>query len=179
MSGKFDWKATLATVAPALATALGGPLAGVAVHTATKALGISADSEDALAAAVASGDPNVLVELKKAEHAFLLEMERMELSLEELKEQRFAKEVEDRGNARDMAKAVGIVPQVVLSAIYTIGYFWMVSELFQGDIHIPEKLESLANGMIAIMTGAQLQIMNFWFGSSAGSKQKTQVMANG
>jgi hypothetical protein len=38
--GKLDWRKTLGTVAPAIATALGGPLAGVAVGMAAKALGL-------------------------------------------------------------------------------------------------------------------------------------------
>jgi len=34
-------------------------------------------------------------------------------------------------------------------------------------------------GLLGVLSTAQIQIMNFWFGSSSGSKQKTAVMANG
>ena len=162
---KFDWKKTLGAVAPTIATALGGPLAGIAVGMATKALGLESGDEGALAAAVASGDPNVLVKLKEVEAQFKLEMKRLDISLEELN-------TKDRDSARNLAIAKGVLPQVILSAIYTVGYFWMMVELVSGTIKIAEGTENLVLPLIGIMSAAQIQIMNFWFGSSAGSKSK-------
>jgi hypothetical protein len=37
----MDWKSIVSTVAPWIGTALGGPLGGMAVEAAAKALGIS------------------------------------------------------------------------------------------------------------------------------------------
>lgn len=51
MSG-FDWKAIVKTVAPALGTALGGPLAGTAVKVLSEALlGHSDGKEEEIARA--------------------------------------------------------------------------------------------------------------------------------
>lgn len=161
----FDWKTTLAKVAPGIATALGGPLAGVAVSMATKGLGLVDGDEGALASAVASGDPNILVKLKEIERDFQIELKRMDISMREL-------EVQDRDSARTLAIKTTVTPQVVLSTVYTVGYFGMVYMLFTGQVEIPVEQADLAKSMIAIMTAAQLQIMNFWFGSSAGSKAK-------
>ena len=52
-----NWKAIVGTVAPALATALGGPLAGVAVKAiADKVLGKPAATEADVAAAIEAQD---------------------------------------------------------------------------------------------------------------------------
>ena len=42
----FDWKSVVGTVAPTIATALGGPLAGVAVSSLAAAFGLSSDADD-------------------------------------------------------------------------------------------------------------------------------------
>lgn len=168
--GDFDWKKTLAKVAPGIATALGGPMAGVAVSMATKALGIDGGDEGDLAAAVASGDPNVLVKLKEVENDFKLEMKRLDVQLHE-------SDTTDRSSARTMAAAVGMAPQVILSTIYTTGYFWLLYEILVGELSVVESMEAIVNTLLGVMTAAQIQIMNFWFGSSAGSKHKTDVMS--
>lgn len=161
----WDWKGTLAKVAPALATALGGPMAGVAVSMATKALGLEDESEGALAAAVAAGDTKVLQKLREADNKFKVEMRKLDISIEELN-------TKDRRSARGLAAQKGMQPQIVLSVIYTVGYFWLLYELFSGDVKIAEGMATIVNTLLGVMTAAQVQIMNFWFGSSAGSKTK-------
>ena len=152
-----DWKSTLAAIAPGIATALGGPLAGMAVNVATSALGIE-PTEAALEAAVTNGNPDALLKLKEAENRFRLEEKRLG--------------VQDRDSARGLAKAKGVLPQVILSTVYTIGYFWLMKVLIVDGVEIAESVEPLVLGLIGVMSAAQVQIMNFWFGSSAGSKAK-------
>lgn len=168
---KFDWKKTLATVAPALATAFGGPMAGVAVTMAGKALGLNDATEQDIAEAVSSGDPNVLLKLREVDTQFKLEMKRLDVDLQKIAS-------DDRISARLLRQAMGgkFGPQEILATIYTLGYFHMVYMLFTGQVTIPEAQSSLGEGMVAIMTAAQLQILNFYFGSSAGSKAKSEQM---
>ena len=153
----IDWKKTLAKVAPGIATALGGPMAGVAVGMATKALGIDDGDESALSAAVASGDPQVLLKLKNAENDFLKEMKALDVDV-------FKAEVDDRKDARQLAIKGGKYPQVVLSVLYTLGYFWTMYAVFAGDVTIADNLRELAGALIGIMSTAQMTIMRFWFG---------------
>ena len=168
MSG-FDWKATLGTIAPVLATALGGPMAGVAVKMATEALGLSAGDVGALEAAIASGDPAVLVTLKEVENNFKLEMAKLEVEVENI-------HAGDRGSARQLGIAKGIIVQAVLSGVFILGFFVVfgvfINAIFAG-LEMPVEFVSLISGLIAIMSAAVMQIMNFWFGSSSGSKEKT------
>ena len=54
MSG---WKSIVGTVAPALATALGSPLAGMAVAAIGSALGLTESSEETVSAAIVKATP--------------------------------------------------------------------------------------------------------------------------
>jgi hypothetical protein len=56
-----------------------------------------------------------------------------------------------------------------------VGYFWLLAELLSGHIQVAEDVRGLVNTLLGVMTAAQIQIMNFWFGSSAGSKAKTDA----
>lgn len=168
----FDWKKTLATVAPGIAGALGGPLAGYAVGVAASALGLDdGASEQQIAERVMSGNPQVLVQLRQAENDFKIKMREAGIDLERV-------HADDRASARDMAKTLGAWPQVILSAIYTYGYFWLLHALVTKEVTIPQDLMVLVTTLVGVLTAAQVQIMNFWFGSSAGSKQKTQELAH-
>ena len=156
----MDWKKTLAAVAPALATAIGGPLAGMAVKIATDSLGIE-PTENALAEIVLSGNPEALLKLKEADNLFKIELKRLDIELEKLV-------VDDRKDARKLA-SVDMRPQVFLSALFIIGYFLLVYFQALGEITV----DPMTFGIITVSIP---MIMQFWFGSSHGSKQKTNSM---
>ncbi len=160
-----NWKATLAAVAPALATALGGPLAGAATQVIGSALlgeGRSFD-EVMIAEAIIGASPDQLVALKNADNDFKIKVKKLN--------------VEDRNSARKLAIDTSIFPQVLLSTIYTVGYFMLMFELISGGITVSPEMAAPFNILLGIMTAAQAQIMNFWFGSSSGSKEKTSKLS--
>ena len=160
-----DWKKTLAAVAPTLATALGGPLAGAATQAIGAAL-LGKDrvfDEDMISQAITGANPNQLVDLKKADNDFKLKTKELN--------------IDDRKSARKLAVDTSILPQVLLSTIYTVGYFMLMFELISGGITIAPEMAAPFNILLGIMTAAQAQIMNFWFGSSSGSKEKTSKLA--
>lgn len=170
MSGLDKVKALIGSVAPTLGAALGGPIGGIAGQFIKKALGV--ESEDA-AMDLISGDPDALLKLRVANHEFEKWMREADI-----KEAALAGE--DRKDARLLAKTNGMVPQVTLSGVYTIGYFCLIIGLLAGALQFPTSgaEQQLMAGLIGVMSAAQVQIMNFWFGSSLGSKQKTQQMAH-
>lgn len=163
--GDFDWKKTLGTVAPMLATALGGPLAGVAVGMATKALGIE-NNPNALAEAVSSGNPDVLVKLKQVDADFRVEMRRLGI-----KEQEIASL--DRASARDMATKTTLKPQAILATVFVVGFIAVLYAVFSGEVTISDDLLKVGMYLLGILSAGITQIMNFFFGSSVGSKEKT------
>ena len=163
----IDWKKTLARVAPAIATALGGPFAGVAVKVAADALGLDAADEDAVAQAVASGDPNVLVKLKEANQRFLLEMRRLDVREDELA-------VEDRRSARETYARTRSALVPLLAVLVIGGFLAMVYMVLMG---ITPVQGALAGTLIGYVSAKAEQVIAFYFGSSAGSKEKTEAMA--
>ena len=73
----MDWKNTLAAIAPTLATAIGGPLAGGAVKFLSgKLLGDDANIQD-LEKLVTNASPDQLAEIKRLDNQFKLEMEKI------------------------------------------------------------------------------------------------------
>jgi hypothetical protein len=168
MSIKFDWKKTLGTVAPVLASALGGPMAGVAVQIAGGALGITGASEQQIAEAVATGEPSVLVALREAENNFKIEMKRLDVDIERIN-------AGDRDSARDMAKSKGLLIHGVLAAVFILGFVFTLREIFAGTV-IVEEMRAPAMYVLGILSAGVMQIMNFFFGSSSGSKEKTALM---
>lgn len=156
----MSWEDTLKSVAPALASAMGGPLAGAAVGVIAKVFGHDKATADQVSALISGANPNQLLALKKADQEFAVQMKKLD--------------VKDRDSARNLGQAVGILPQVILSSLYTAGYFFMIAEIMTGHVSIPDELNNPFNILLGIMTTAQIQIMNFWFGSSSGSQEKSR-----
>jgi hypothetical protein len=159
-----NWKQTLAAVAPTLAAALGGPLAGAAVNVIGKAL-LGEDrafDEDMVSQAVLGANPDQLLALKNADNDFNVQMKKLD--------------VENTKSARKFAVDTSIMPQVFLSIVYTVGYFLLVYALMSGEITIEPSIMPMVTTLLGVMTAAQAQIMNFWFGSSSGSKEKTSKL---
>jgi len=157
----------LKKLAPTVATAVGGPFGGMAAAVLGEVLGVDGDSVEE---AILSGNPEVLMKVKEADQTFKVKMRELGIREEELHQR-------DRASAREMAAKLGMWPQVVLSIIYTMGYFVMLYLLVSGEWHPPPDSQELVAGLIGVLTAGVVKVMDFWFGSSIGSKQKTQVMA--
>lgn len=179
----WDWKRTLGDIAPLVATGLGGPHAGMAVRVLTEVLGIERDSSDPrktekqISDLLMSGDPEVMARIREAELKMEARMAEFGIDREQLSVERERIAVDDRKSARSLAIAEGQEPQLVLSALYTAGYFWLLHGLVTGSVTIGNDVRPLVNTLIGMMSAAQLAIMQFWFGSSAGSKVKDSISA--
>lgn len=161
-------KKIIGTVAPLLGGALGGPLGGLAGKAIQDALGV--DSEEA-ALKMLETDPESLIKLKQAEMQFEERMRELDISEDKL-------HAEDRSSARDLGKARGVLFQMVLSGLFIIGYFGMMYVFFSGkaSAEITEWGRGQVGVLIGILTAAIPQILAYWFGSSSGSKTKTDAL---
>jgi hypothetical protein len=162
-----DWKNIVRTVAPTLAAALGGPLAGVAVQALSVALlGKPDGTEDEVAVAVATGGVDALVKIKEAEHAFAIRMRELDIDLEKII-------AADRASARDLAKIDFQTPRMLAIGI-TIGFFgilsWLLGEGFPDTGKEPLLI------MLGSLGTAWGGIVSFYFGSTAGSARKTEAL---
>ena len=78
----MSWKDTLAAIAPTLATALGGPLAGAATKfLASELLGDENASLESIEAAVIGASPEALVNLKQLDADFKLGMKKLDVDV--------------------------------------------------------------------------------------------------
>src|SRR5437879_6583749 len=122
----FDWKSLISSVAPTLATALGGPLAGMAVQAIGGALGLSDTTEDKLSAALAGAKPDELLKLKQADQEFAEKMKSLDIDLAKL-------EVEDRTSARQLVIQGRARTPAVLSYFVVIMTALIYGYLIAGD----------------------------------------------
>jgi len=166
----MNWKDTLATVAPTIATAIGGPLGGIAARAGLSLLGIESngDPESQLEDAVKMADPAALLALKKADQEFKTTMRSLDIKELELNTQ-------DRSSAREMyaAKNEAIKPQIIIAAIYDIGFIAILYSIFGGGVEVAESMRETAMYLLGILSAGLVQVNNFFFGSSSGSKTKT------
>ena len=159
----MDWKDIVGSIAPVLGTALGGPFGGMAGKFLASKLGVEEDTIEAL---VTAQDPETLFKIKSLDAEFKLEMKRLGIAEKQL-------HADDRANARKMATATTVKPQVILACIYVTGFMAVLYVVFAGTIEMDATQKEMANYLLGILSYGLAQIMNFFFGSSAGSKEKT------
>lgn len=160
--------AWLKTLAPTVATALGGPLAGLAVEAVSKALGVDSDKiEDTLQAGKLTGDQ--VLALKQAELDLQAKEKEFGFKFAEL-------DVQDRKDARGMQTATRSRVPAALSAIVTIGYFSILGVMLAGQAAKLADSQALLL-MLGSLSTAWGMVMSFWFGSSSGSAEKTALLA--
>lgn len=160
----FSW---LKALAPTVASALGGPAAGLAVAAISKAFGIDADKvSDVLQAGQLTGEQ--ILELKKAE----LELQQQEKELGF----KFADiEVQDRKDARAMQNTTRSLVPPALSIGVTLGYFGVLIGMMTGELKATDSQVLLI--MLGSLTTAWGTVLAFWFGTTHSSAQKTDIIA--
>jgi len=169
-------KRAIAGTAPGLAHALGGPLAGAAVEALSKAIfGAGAPAagpadEAVLAEAVERAGPKELQAIYEAELSF-----RKALAEADLGAQRIA--AADRADARARQRALGDLTPSLLGGLIIGGFFIVLAAMVTRRLPPGAETEfSIMLGALATMTAA---VVNYFFGSSAGSKEKTRLLNHG
>jgi len=159
----MDW---LKQIAPTIATALGGPLAGMAVSAISKAIGVDPEKVGNLISSnKLSADQ--IAQVKIAEIELQKQAQELGLNFEKL-------EVEDRKSARNMQSITKSIMPPLLAGAVTIGFFSIMVMMFFN------KLDD-SNPAILMMLGslgtAWTGIIAYYFGSSAGSQAKTDLLS--
>lgn len=164
----INLKKILATVAPTLAAALGGPLAGTAVAAiAKKILGKDGASEDEVAAVLASADPATLLKLKELDIQFKADMAKLGVELEKI-------ESEDRKDARAMQVATKDWMPNTLASTLMLGLGACAVVLMNHSI--PGENKEIIINLMGVLEGAAVTVFSFYFGSSRGSGEKDKVL---
>lgn len=158
-----DLLGLLKGVAPALATAVAGPLGGAAISAIADRLGVG-DSVEEVAKAIA-GDPEAARKLAE------IDLKQFEL------------ENQDRASARAMQiSALQQEDWLAKNFIYLFTASWsifaMVYFAFVTFGTVAESGIRMADTILGVLIGTVLTgFFNFFFGSSKGSKDKTDALA--
>lgn len=159
----MEW---LKTIAPTVATALGGPLAGMAVSAVSKALGCDPDEVQGI---ISSGKLTAeqVASIQLAELELKKQAQSMNLDFEQLA-------VADRKSARDMQIATKSYLVPALAVIIVTSFVGVVIATLWGF----SKIESVMAGtLIGYLSAKADQVLSFFFGSTAGSQRKTELMS--
>jgi len=157
----MDW---LKQIAPTIATALGGPLAGLAVDAISKAVGIDPkDVNKTIAEGKLTADQ--IAQIKIAEIAMAARAQEMGLDFEKIA-------VDDRKSARQMQSTTqSWIPGIMAIAV-TIGFFGILIGLMTEHFKTSDALMLMLGSLGTAWTG----IIAFYFGSSAGSQKKDELL---
>lgn len=164
----MDWKKIVSTVAPILGTALGGPLGGMAVKAIGNALGLSDATEEAISTALAGAKPEDLLKLKQADQQFAKEMKALDVDLERIASA-------DRDSARGMQKETRSRIPGMLAILITVGFFGILIGMMGGWLRPSENQALLI--LLGALAAAWGAVVNFYYGSSAGSQSKDALLA--
>jgi hypothetical protein len=149
-------------IAPAVATAVSGPLGGLAITALADKFGV-ADDVKAVATAIA-GDPEAAKKLAE------LDLRQFEL------------ENADRANARHMQEtALNDDDKFAKHFIYWFAWFWSVGSMAYFFAitfgQVPPSGKDFGNIILGFLLGtAVATIISFFYGSSKSSKDKTDAM---
>ena len=158
----MEW---LKTIAPTVATALGGPLAGMAVSAVAKAIGCNPDEvQDVISSGKLTAEQVASIQLAELE----LKKQAQSMNLD------FAKLIaEDKQSARDMQIATKSWIPALLAVFVTIGFFGILLGLMTEHFKTSDALMLMLGSLATAWTG----VMAFYFGSSASSQAKTELLA--
>ena len=168
----MDWTTVLKSIAPTVATALLGPLGGVAVSALGNVLGVSEATQDKIADVIKSAGmtPEHITALKQ-----------LELEYQNTEKERGFKYAElsfqDRDSARKANVAGGTQRPLFWLSLFllcvTIGSEAIV--LFHG--YPPATSELVVGRVLGLMDAVAMLVLSYWYGTTNGSAQKSELLA--
>lgn len=159
----------LKSIAPTVATALSGPLAGIAVNAVGSAFGWSDTTKEKVEAALTSGQLNgeQLLQLKQAELALQQHEKDLGFKFAEL-------EIRDRDSARQREMAVKDNTNKVLAYTIVGSFVALVAGTMLGWAKVDS---ALAGTLVGYLSAKAEQVLAYYFGSTKGSAEKTALLA--
>ena len=156
----------LSQIAPTIATAIGGPFGGLAYEAISKVIGVSQDdAKKMLDDGKLTADQ--IASVQQAEIALKAKAQELNLDFEQLA-------VQDRSSARSMQVATQSWIPPVLAIGITGGFFGILYGLMYGQIQHAPQIDIMLGSLGTAWTG----VVAFYFGSSAGSQKKDELLHN-
>lgn len=166
------WTDTLKALAPTVASALGGPLAGAAVAALGQVFGMSSPTVTSIASVIEQGQmtPGDIAKIKELELQYQNEERERDFRYAQL-------EFQDRDSARKANVSGGaqlylfVLSMLLLSVCLGAECF----VLFRG---YPKDIPDIVVGrVLGLLDSVALMCLNYWYGTSSGSERKTELLA--
>lgn len=148
--------------APLLATAVAGPAGGAAVGWIADKLGIPDSTIEGVTAAI-TGNPEMAMKLKELD----LEYAKLDAADRDSARQAYAA-VATSANASKLEKMV-----VPILALGVVGLAFLLIGVLMFK-NVPTDQQQIIIFALGFITSAAGQVLSFYFGSSQGSKDKTE-----
>lgn len=160
----------LAALAPTVATVLGGPLAGMATTAMIGALGLTPDaSKDDIMKAIAGATPEQLLKLKEVEAKLIIDLKTLDVDITRI-------DAADRDSARKREMATNDwTPRLIAGLI--IGLFVGVQYFIFTGHDLDADMRDFAMRSLGTLDASLAMILAYYFGSSAGSRNKDAQIA--
>lgn len=164
----MDW---LKTIAPTLATLLGGPLAGLAVDLIAPKIGITDATKDKVVAALQGGQlsGDQVAAIRQAELEAKAKEDELGFKFTEL-------EYKDLDSARQREISVKDNTNRVLAYSIVGSFIAMVTGTLMGWAKVDSVL---AGTLVGYLSAKAEQVLAYYFGSTSGSMAKTRLLAQG
>jgi len=172
-----DFLKTVASLAPTVAAALGGPLAGAAVSALGSVLGMSEPTQESIAKAFADGQikPEDMVKIKQLELEFKTHESDMGYKYADLEFKKEELVAKDRIDARATQVAVHSKMPATLTIMVTLGFFGTLIALL-----VMPKLND--NQIVLVMVGQLSAVWGacvaFYVSTTFSSGSKNAMLAN-
>jgi len=165
----MDW---LKTIAPTIATALGGPLAGLAVNALGSALGLSDATKDTINDVLTSGSMTgeQVAAIKQAELEMVKHERELGFRFSELG-------VKDRDSARTANVQGGTQKYLFWLSLVLLSFCLGIEGwvLFNG---MPDQMPDIVSGrVLGLFDAVTMMVLAYWYGTTNGSAIKSDLLA--
>lgn len=171
----MDWLSTLRKVAPTVATAIAGPLGGMAVSAIGDLLGISDATQETIAEAFQAGKltPDQITRLKELELKYQDNEKERGFKYAELAYKSDELVGKDRASAREMQVSTHSKMPAVITVLVTFGFFGVLASLLINP-------EFKANEVVLVMVGQLSAVwgacVGFYVSTTFSSANKTKLL---
>lgn len=161
----------LGSIAPMIATAIGGPVGGLAVQVLGEALGISQPTQAKIEEAFKSGSMTgeQIAAVRQAEIRLKQRSEELGIDLEQI-------HAKDRDSARQLQIQTKSRVPGTLAILITVGFFGILVGMLTGALQASGNNEALLI-LLGALGAAWGAVVNFYYGSSSGSAAKNDILA--
>lgn len=168
--------ASLIQFAPVLAGLLGGPKAeAVAAVAADVARAVTGQSDNASAVEALRNSPDLALQYQQAMNAREVELAR--IAADTRRDESNAAvaiaqtDAADRSSARSVYMAHRPSAPGIISAVVIVGFLGILFGVLEGTLSLPESDVALI--LVGNLAAGFGQALNFWLGSSEGSRRKS------